>query len=245
MAADSYAWLLSFNWLNYYFNWQSDGDFQVVHDEVKRDKQTDSTDSDADFEHNPDTVLDADSIDVNKVYPQANCAQVGSDPMDLKCEYVGEDYDDWVEDHPHPSVSQSMVSPTAKPTSTRLVSATPTPSATGSATCEVIFEDELSSTKDWMYKVIVSGDWATQDAIKSGVEGCVANSDDIPAWIWEDQGDGTWMAAFDLKNFEDENCVPDAIQSASDDLIKDVSCPVHNGADPTLSTRLMMEGASG
>jgi hypothetical protein len=37
----------------------------------------------------------------------------------------------------------------------------------------------------------------------------------LTAWIWEDQGDGTWMAAFDLKNFEDENCVPDAIQSAS------------------------------
>ncbi|KAJ6141159.1 hypothetical protein N7497_012052 [Penicillium chrysogenum] len=251
ITADSYAWLLSFNWLNYYFDWQSNGDYEVdiIHDEVKRDTQTDSTDNDADIdvEHDPDSMLDGDSIDVNEVYPQANCAQVGSDPMNVKCEYVDEDYDDWVEDHPHPSVSRSMVSATATPTSTPLVSATPTPtpSATGSATCEVIFEDELSSTKDWMYKVIVSGDWATQDAIKSGVEGCVSNSDDLTAWIWEDQGDGTWMAAFDLKNFEDENCVPDAIQSASDDLIKDVSCPVHNGADPTLSTRLMMEGASG
>ncbi|CAG8896038.1 unnamed protein product [Penicillium egyptiacum] len=136
------------------------------------------------------------------VYPQANYAQFGSDPMDVKCEYVGEDYDDWMEDHPHPSVSQSMISATAKTTSTRLVSATPTPSATRSATCEVIFEDELSSTKDWMYKVIVSGDWATQDAIKSGIQGCVSNSDDLTAWIWEDQGDGTWMAA---RTFSDEN----------------------------------------
>lgn len=68
MTADSYAWLLSFNSLSYYFDWQSDGDFHVIHDEFKRDTQTDCTDIDADVdvEHDPDTVLDADSLDVTK-----------------------------------------------------------------------------------------------------------------------------------------------------------------------------------
>lgn len=54
-----------------------------------------------------------------------------------------------------------------------------------------------------MYKVLVKGDWAKEDAIKSEVKGCAK----VPAWIWEKNGDDGWMAAFDLYGSCDESCV--------------------------------------
>lgn len=240
-TADSYAWTLAFNYFNDHWGWKSDGKFTFPHDEQKRD--TENSNADSDFEHDRDTVLDANKIDETKKYPQKNCAQVGTDRLDVKCEYVDEDYDDWVKDHPHPSVSQSAhVSPTSTPTT----SPSPSPSETGSATCEAIFMNQLSDHPEYMYKVIVKGDWVQEGKLKSEIQTCVKDPKDVKAWIWEKHGkDGSMMAAFDLDGFDDESCVGKAIQRASKDAVENISCPFHPNTDGELATRLMKAGASG
>lgn len=245
--ADNYAWTLAFNYFNDAWGWKDDGKYTFPHDEVKRSMKRDTKNStsigDPDFEQDPDSVLEASKIDKNKKYPQKNCAQVGKDRLDVKCEYIDEDYNDWVKHHPHPSVSKSAYhSPTPTPTK----SSSPPASKTGSATCEVIFINTLSDHPDYMYKVIVKGDWAKEDKLKSEIQTCVSDPKDVTAWIWEKHGDdGSMMAAFDLDGFKDKDCAGKAIQRASKDAVKNVSCPFHKDADKDLETRLMKAGASG
>lgn len=85
-----------------------------------------------------------------------------------------------------------------------------------------------------MYKVLVKGDWAKEDAIKSEVKGCAK----VPAWIWEKNGDDGWMAAFDLNGSYDESCVSKAVKSAAKGAVRDLPCPVHDDGDKKLVTRL-------
>ena len=86
-----------------------------------------------------------------------------------------------------------------------------------------------------MYKVTVGGDWATEDAIKTGVQACGS----LEAWIFQAQDGGKSVAGFEISGLKDDKCVPKAIESASSGAVKDLSCPIHNGADRDLELRLM------
>lgn len=87
-----------------------------------------------DFEHYPDTTIDDETIDENESYPQANCHEVGGDPLDVECTYLDEDYDDWVKNHPEQVSSSvaaaSSATPPPPPPTTTSRPVVPTPPTT-------------------------------------------------------------------------------------------------------------------
>lgn len=100
---------------------------------------------------------------------------------------------------------------------------------------------ESVGKRDWMYEVIVSGDWATEDNMKAEVQGCTSQGGELTAWIWEDQGGGEYMAAFELQDWPDEDCVVNAINSASYFELEGVTCEDLNGSDPAIEHELAMQ----
>ncbi|KAL4738220.1 hypothetical protein BDV11DRAFT_171220 [Aspergillus similis] len=136
-ASDNYAWFYTYNWFHKHFGWSDKGDWKYIHDDLKRDvvgndttTTYSSTDIALDFEGESDTKVDSDDLDPSDIQPQANCHQVGNSSLDVECEYLGEDYEDWVDDH-----SDEVVASTGYTTSgayiisTSVTSVTMTPSA--------------------------------------------------------------------------------------------------------------------
>ncbi len=89
-----------------------------------------------------------------------------------------------------------------------------------------------------MYKVTMSGDWVDEQSVKTEVSTCSNEGGQPSAWVWEDQGDGFYMAGFDLYDLSDEDCVANAIRSASAFNVEDVTCNEYIGEDQELMAEL-------
>ncbi|KAJ5812362.1 hypothetical protein N7474_008663 [Penicillium riverlandense] len=135
-SADNYAWMLVFNYLKKQWNWRTDGAWHWPHDELRRSiieprSSKNSTNSTLaqDFEQDAETLVDSSALDPDDEPAPANCHQVGSDPLNVACVYMDEDYSEWTSEHG--SSTRPASSTSLAPSSTY----SPLPTCTASSDC--------------------------------------------------------------------------------------------------------------
>lgn len=111
--ADSYAWFFTYSWFDKLWSWTSHGQFpptrrELSHTLRKRLEDQEQEDDDGNIPSFPGTE---DNIHLEQETLPQNC-QVLTDKDDeegndvIHCDYVGEDYDQWVAELPQPFGSQ-------------------------------------------------------------------------------------------------------------------------------------------
>ncbi|KAM5441432.1 hypothetical protein MferCBS31731_003503 [Microsporum ferrugineum] len=100
--ADSYAWFFNYNWFHYKWNWDSSGAFARRKRSIEGDEKPELYDDDL-----SDTV-NAANLDSSKLIFPINCHMSDGDYKTVRCDYVGEEYKDFVKNVNEPFVAENM-----------------------------------------------------------------------------------------------------------------------------------------
>ncbi|KAM5467161.1 hypothetical protein MferCBS49748_004092 [Microsporum ferrugineum] len=99
--ADSYAWFFNYNWFHYKWNWDSSGAFARRKRSIEGDEKPELYDDDL-----SDTV-NAANLDSSKLIFPINCHMSDGDYKTVRCDYVGEEYKDFVKNVNEPFVAEN------------------------------------------------------------------------------------------------------------------------------------------
>lgn len=110
--ADNYAWMFTFNWFKKEWGWTSDGAYHWD-DNSKRDLSDSGDDDDAFNVDGNDTLTGTTGMSLEQFNQSAslpNCQQVGDEPDDVQCAYVGDDsIEEWASEHPDFTLTSTLM----------------------------------------------------------------------------------------------------------------------------------------